>query len=47
VAAALAAVLGDRQRARAMGRAGRQRAMTEFGPDRCVTIVERVYRSLV
>ena len=46
VAAALAAVLGDRQRARAMGRAGRQRAMTEFGPDRCVTIIERVYRSL-
>ena len=46
VAAALAAVLGDRPRARAMGRAGRQRAMTEFGPDRCVTIVERVYRSL-
>jgi len=46
VAAALAAVLGDRQRARAMGRAGRQRAMTEFGPDRSVTIVEQVYRSL-
>ncbi len=46
VAAALATVLGDRPRARAMGRAGRQRAMTEFGPDRCVTIVERVYRSL-
>ena len=46
VAAALAAVLGDRQRARAMGRAGQKRAITEFGPDRCVTIVEQVYRSL-
>jgi len=44
VATALAAVLTDRDRARAMGRAGRQRAATEFGPDRSVTIVEQVYR---
>lgn len=47
VAAALGAVLGDRDRARAMGRAGRARAVTEFSPDRSVAIVERVYRSLV
>jgi L-malate glycosyltransferase len=46
VAAALAAVLGDRERARAMGRAGRERAMTEFSPDRSVIIVEETYRSL-
>ncbi len=46
VAAALAAVLGDRERARAMGRAGRERAMTEFSPDRSVTIVEQTYRNL-
>jgi glycosyltransferase involved in cell wall biosynthesis len=47
VAAALARVLGDRDRARAMGRAGRERASTEFGPERAVEIVERAYRSLV
>jgi phosphatidylinositol alpha-1,6-mannosyltransferase len=46
VATALAAVLGDRGRAHAMGRAGRERAATEFSPDRSVAIVERVYRSL-
>jgi glycosyltransferase involved in cell wall biosynthesis len=46
VAAALAAVLGDRQRAHVMGRAGRERAMTEFSPDRSVAIVEQVYRVL-
>jgi len=46
VAAALAAVLGDRDRARAMGRAGRERAMTEFSPERSVTIIEQAYRSL-
>ena len=46
VAAALAAVLGDRQRARAMGHAGRERASTEFSADRSVAIVERTYRSL-
>lgn len=47
VAAALAAILGDRARAQAMGRAGRRRAETEFSPDRSAAIVERVYRSLV
>jgi glycosyltransferase involved in cell wall biosynthesis len=46
VAAALAAILGDRDRARAMGRAGRERAATEFGPERSVAVVERVYRDL-
>jgi glycosyltransferase involved in cell wall biosynthesis len=44
VAAALAAILGDRERARAMGRAGRARVTTEFGPDRSAAIVETVYR---
>ena len=43
VASALAAVLADRERARAMGRAGRDRVTTEFGPDHSVTIVEQVY----
>jgi glycosyltransferase involved in cell wall biosynthesis len=46
VARALAAVLRDRGRADAMGRAGRERAVTEFSPDRSVAIVEQVYRSL-
>jgi glycosyltransferase involved in cell wall biosynthesis len=46
VASALADVLRDRERARAMGRAGRARAAAEFGPERAVEIVERVYRSL-
>lgn len=46
VATALAAILGDRARAQAMGRAGRRRAETEFSPDRSVSIVEQVYRSL-
>ena len=46
VATALAAILGDRARAQAMGRAGRHRAETEFSPDRSVSIVEQVYRSL-
>lgn len=46
VAAALAAILTDPQRAHAMGRAGRARASTEFSTDRSVTIVERTYRSL-
>jgi glycosyltransferase involved in cell wall biosynthesis len=47
VAAALTTILGDRSRAQAMGRAGRQRAETEFSPDRSVGIVERVYREFV
>lgn len=46
VATALAAILGNRARAQAMGRAGRRRAETEFSPDRSVSIVEQVYRSL-
>jgi glycosyltransferase involved in cell wall biosynthesis len=44
VATALGAVLADRERARAMGRAGRERAAREFGPERSVTIVEQTYR---
>ena len=47
VAAALAAILGDRERARAMGLAGRARAAREFGPERSVTITEDTYRSVV
>jgi len=46
VAAALARVLGDRAGARAMGRAGRARALTEFGAGRSVAIVEQTYRSI-
>ncbi|MGH7389236.1 MAG: glycosyltransferase family 4 protein [Candidatus Rokuibacteriota bacterium] len=46
VAAALAAVLGDRERARAMGIAGRRRAESEFSPERSVTVVDAVYRRL-
>ena len=44
VAAAMATMLADPARARAMGEAGRRRAETEFSPERSVTIVERVYR---
>jgi glycosyltransferase involved in cell wall biosynthesis len=47
VAAALAAILGDPRRARAMGLAGRRRAESEFGPERTVATVERVCRALV
>jgi glycosyltransferase involved in cell wall biosynthesis len=47
VAAALATMLADPSRARAMGEAGRHRAETEFSPERSVTIVERVYRDLL
>jgi glycosyltransferase involved in cell wall biosynthesis len=46
VAAALGAVLRDRDRGRAMGSAGRRRAETEFNPERSVEIVEAVYRTL-
>jgi glycosyltransferase involved in cell wall biosynthesis len=46
VTAALAAILTDRARARAMGAAGRERAEAEFSPERAVTLVERVYRRL-
>jgi glycosyltransferase involved in cell wall biosynthesis len=46
LAGALAAVLADPGRARAMGEAGRRRAREEFSPERSVTIVEEVYRRL-
>jgi glycosyltransferase involved in cell wall biosynthesis len=46
VAAALLHVLGDRERAGAMGRAGRRRAEALFSADHAVDAVERVYRSL-
>jgi glycosyltransferase involved in cell wall biosynthesis len=43
VAAALAAVLGDRERAARMGQAGRVRAEREFGPERVTAITEAAY----
>ena len=43
---ALAAILGDPARARAMGLAGRRRAERDFVPERAVAVVEQVYRSL-
>jgi starch synthase len=46
VAAALTAILADPARARAMGEMGRRRASSEFSPERSVTIVEAVYRSV-
>jgi phosphatidylinositol alpha-1,6-mannosyltransferase len=47
VAAALARVLGAREAARAMGRAGRRRAEEVFSAERAVSIVEDVYRTLL
>ncbi|MGH7323306.1 MAG: glycosyltransferase family 4 protein [Candidatus Rokuibacteriota bacterium] len=47
IAAALATILGDPARARAMGQAGRRRAQTEFSPERSLTIVESAYRALL
>jgi phosphatidylinositol alpha-1,6-mannosyltransferase len=47
VATALAALLTDPARARAMGQAGRRRAETEFSPERSVVIVEAVYQTIV
>jgi len=47
LAAALATILADPDRARAMGLAGRRRATTEFSPERSVTTVEAAYRRLV
>ena len=44
VAAALARVLADRPRARAMGLAGRRRVEEEFSPERAVAIVDEIYR---
>ena len=46
VAAALRTILADPPRAAAMGRAGRLRAETVYSPERSVTTVERVYRTL-
>jgi phosphatidylinositol alpha-1,6-mannosyltransferase len=46
VAAALRAILCDPARAEAMGRAGRRRAETVYGPDESVNTVERAYRAL-
>lgn len=46
VGGALAAVLADPARARAMGGAGRRRVEEAFSPARSLDIVERVYRSL-
>jgi glycosyltransferase involved in cell wall biosynthesis len=46
VAQALAAILGDPVRARAMGEVGRRRAAAEFSPARSVAIVEAVYRAI-
>jgi glycosyltransferase involved in cell wall biosynthesis len=43
VALALAAVLGDPERAAAMGTAGRRRAECLFGPERVAAISERAY----
>lgn len=47
IAVALAALLGDPEQARAMGRAGRRRAVEHFDPARSVAIVEEVYLNLV
>ena len=47
VAEALAAVLADPARARAIGAAGRRRVEEHFGPARGVEILERLYRSLL
>jgi L-malate glycosyltransferase len=47
VAAALRALVTDRDRARAMGAAGRRRAVTEFGPERSVETVEAAYREVL
>ena len=46
VAAALAAVLADRERGRAMGAAGRRRAEREFTVERSLDTVETMYRTL-
>jgi glycosyltransferase involved in cell wall biosynthesis len=45
VAAALGALVDDPDRARAMGDAGRRRALSTFGPERHAAQVEAVYRA--
>jgi glycosyltransferase involved in cell wall biosynthesis len=46
VAAALDRLLGDPERARRMGAAGRRRAEEAFSPERSVDLIERLYREL-
>ena len=43
LADAIVALAGDLPRAAAMGRAGRDRALAEFTPERCVERVEELY----
>jgi glycosyltransferase involved in cell wall biosynthesis len=47
VARALAAVLGDRAAARAMGAAGRRRAERAFGPHAVTSVTEATYRRVL
>ena len=47
IADALEAVVRDRERSRAMGAAARRRAAAEFNPERYVSDVERIYRTLL
>jgi glycosyltransferase involved in cell wall biosynthesis len=47
IAAALQTILGDPERARAMGRAARERVETEFSPERAAAATEAVYLALV
>lgn len=47
ISAALAEVLADRARARAMGAAARRRAEEVFAPERSIDAVEGVYRRIV
>jgi phosphatidyl-myo-inositol dimannoside synthase len=47
LAAALRALVAEPERAAAMGRAGRERARTLFGPDAHAAQVERVYRTVM
>jgi glycosyltransferase involved in cell wall biosynthesis len=43
LAEAIAALAGDLERAAAMGRAGRERALAEFTPERCAERIEELY----
>jgi len=47
VADALGAILGDLERARAMGAAGQRRAQARFTPTRYVDDIERIYRTVL
>lgn len=47
LARALVELLSDRERAEAMGRAGRRRALERFDRDRCAEAFERLYERLV